>query len=137
MAHDKWLIFGGFLVIRNTSRARDFFHQWLKHCEDEVLLTDIPSRLPFPGGYVKHIHDQSVLSVLSLKHPGLIKRFSLDDYLLKNFVVWHHRKPGIIGDDSLYEYRSLAPYYAKAKEMSLFEKFFYNNIILKIIWKYI
>ncbi len=131
------LVFANFLVIRNTPESHKFITQWVRLCEDEMLLTNTPTKLPASSKYRTHLHDQSILSVLAAKYPEVVMRKPYEDYLLTKYAVWHHRKPGVAADDPLYEQRSLIPYYGKKKEMPLIEKFFYNFYIFKIIRKYL
>ena len=67
-----------FLIFRNSPVSRLFVQDWLHACRDPRILTDIPNVLgqeDYPT-FVKHVHDQSVLSVL-FKKAGFVP-FDLD-----------------------------------------------------------
>jgi hypothetical protein len=60
----------GFQIYRNSSEARAFADELLVSSADPRVLTDIPNTMGlenFPE-FVDHRHDQSVLSILALRH---------------------------------------------------------------------
>ncbi len=60
----------GFQVYRNGPEARSFVNEWLTACADPRILTDAPNvmgRDNLPE-FLDHRHDQSVLTILALKH---------------------------------------------------------------------
>ena len=58
------------LVFIQNERSLDFAREFLRYCEDPAILTDVPntSGLPDLDGFLDHRHDQSVLSVLAVRH---------------------------------------------------------------------
>ncbi len=61
---------GSPVLLRNCETSRAFVAEWLSWCEDERILTDIPNTCGMPDidGFKDHRHDQSVLSLLAVKH---------------------------------------------------------------------
>lgn len=55
--------------IRNK-RNLEFVEEWLSYCEDPRILTDMPNTLGYRNypEFIDHRHDQSVLSILTLRH---------------------------------------------------------------------
>jgi hypothetical protein len=60
---------GSYLVFKNNDFARNFVSEWLDFCQNEEILTDTPNKFGdnYPG-YYDHRHDQSILSLLAIKH---------------------------------------------------------------------
>ena len=58
---NKTQLEGNFILLRNNAMVRNFAHQWLKYCEDPLLLTDIPN-------FKEHHHDQAVLTAVYYKN---------------------------------------------------------------------
>lgn len=56
---------GAFIIAEKTNFSTMFFQHYLKYCEDEQLLTDLPSIVPNYPEFNQHRHDQSIFSVLS------------------------------------------------------------------------
>ena len=61
---DRWQYAAGLLVIRKTPGAVGFIEQWEHGMSHYELLNDRPSVLPNHNGFVYHLHDQSILSLL-------------------------------------------------------------------------
>jgi hypothetical protein len=61
---------GTFLVCRKTDAARAFVAEWLAYAEDRRILTDAPNECGLPDypEFQAHRHDQSILSLLAVKH---------------------------------------------------------------------
>ncbi len=57
-----------FSVWRGTDRARAFVNEWLKWCENFQVVSDAPSTTPNKPDFKDHRHDQSVASLLAIKH---------------------------------------------------------------------
>jgi len=51
-----------------SSYALKFLDEWISYCENEHLLTDIPSKVPNYPEFRAHQHDQSIFSLLVKKH---------------------------------------------------------------------
>jgi hypothetical protein len=63
-------VVGGYLVIKKNSFSVRFVKEWLKYSQDSRLITDEDtSRIyaNFPE-FIDHRHDQSILSLLAIKH---------------------------------------------------------------------
>ncbi len=69
-AHDGQHVEANFLVLQVNDKSIAFVQEYLKFCEDPLILTDIPSTCPEPEltEFIGHLHDQSVLSILAAKH---------------------------------------------------------------------
>lgn len=67
---NNFQVWAGFMVVRNSPRSRAFMEEWLQGCQDERIVTDAPNvsgYANFPD-FVDHRFDQSVLSLLAVKH---------------------------------------------------------------------
>lgn len=62
-----------FMVFRNSETARAFVTEWLRCCEDESLLTDIPSKAEEYPEFKENRHDQAILTLLSYKNHNLVQ----------------------------------------------------------------
>lgn len=60
----------GFIALKKTDFNILLLQEWLKFCEDERCLTDIPNQSGKENfaEFVDHRHDQSILSLLQLKY---------------------------------------------------------------------
>jgi hypothetical protein len=58
------------MVCRNTPLARNFIEEWLAYARDPRILTDLPNTQGLPNypDFRDHRHDQSILSLLAMKH---------------------------------------------------------------------
>jgi hypothetical protein len=68
--HESEQIDAAHVLFRNCETSRAFVAEWLSWCEDERILTDTPNTcgLPDTAGFREHRWDQSVLSLLAVKH---------------------------------------------------------------------
>lgn len=74
---DKDQLESNFILLRNNAMVRGFVDQWLKYCEDPMLLTDIKSPDEYPD-FKDHRHDQAILTALYYKYNlSLAYDFSL------------------------------------------------------------
>ena len=66
---DAGQLMGGFMILQNNARARDFVNKWLAAMSDERVLTDAPNRAGEPNfsEFREHRHDQSVLGILATR----------------------------------------------------------------------
>lgn len=57
-------------VWQNTPQAIAFLEDWLKYCCDERILTDMPNTQGLPNYpmFIDHRHDQTVFSLMAIKH---------------------------------------------------------------------
>ena len=63
----------GITAVKNNQVGRDFIGEYLQWCQDPIVIKDSPNSLGlanFPG-YVRHMYDQAVLTILKEKH-GLV-----------------------------------------------------------------
>ena len=60
----------GFIMIKKSNLAMDFFRDLYQFCQDERILTDMENRMGFPDydGFIAHRHDQSVFSLLTKRY---------------------------------------------------------------------
>lgn len=58
-----------YIILENNEFTKKFTSEWLEICQNEDILTDTPNRFGdnYPG-YYDHRHDQSILSLLAIKH---------------------------------------------------------------------
>jgi hypothetical protein len=69
-------LMGGFSIFIKNERNIKFVKEWLDYCCNKFIITDIPNvcgLANFPG-FRAHRHDQSVLSILGVKHKIEIYR---------------------------------------------------------------
>jgi hypothetical protein len=59
---------GAVLLFKKCPRTVDLVQRWLALCERPELITDAPSRAPNDPAFQDHRHDQSILTLLLLKH---------------------------------------------------------------------
>ncbi|MBD2865605.1 hypothetical protein [Paenibacillus oceani] len=91
---DAQQLMGSFSLYLNNDRSRKFVQQWLDYCCNEQIVTDRPNRCGLPNlpEFQDHRHDQSVLSLLAVKHKIEIFRSPSQQgnrYKMKSF-----RHPG-------------------------------------------
>lgn len=68
--HESEQVNGAPVLLFNCKASRAFVAEWLSWCEDERILTDMQNVCGMPNleGFREHRHDQSVLSLLAVKH---------------------------------------------------------------------
>jgi hypothetical protein len=92
-----------FSLWRKSTFSLNFASEWLQHCTDPRLITDLPNQLgeANPPGFMEHRHDQSVFSVLSKKHglpvfrdPSQFGNGVLDDFPNSTYpqLIVHSRR---------------------------------------------
>jgi hypothetical protein len=80
-----------YLILINNKENRDFVKKWLEYCEDERILTDIPSTLGKElQEFEDHRHEQAVLSLLA-------SRYSADQVIVtpverSRYIINYNRK---------------------------------------------
>lgn len=79
------------IIMRNNKQTRQFVETWLKWCKKESAIIDSPSKTAERVEFLEHRHDQSILSLLLLKHRNII-RFSALPISLKQEYFNHHRR---------------------------------------------
>jgi hypothetical protein len=80
---------GGFFMVRNTPRSREFVRQWEHYCADEKSITAILSELPNHPEFIRHLHDESILGILAYLHRDYVKILHNED--LKPYFNLHSR----------------------------------------------
>lgn len=70
---DKYIngnqINGSYMLVRKTKFTKDFFEEYISFCQDEDIITDSSNKLGDNySGFREHRHDQSICSLLSIKH---------------------------------------------------------------------
>ena len=58
---------GGIFLIKKDAKGERFVREWLRACEDEQLISDLPSLTPNHESFQGHRHDQAIYSVLVFK----------------------------------------------------------------------
>jgi hypothetical protein len=99
---------GAYSVWQKNAKTMSFVEEYLSYCQNINIISDLPSITgPNPPMFKDHRHDQSVLSLLAIKHDlplfpepsewGNRHRKPTDPY---HQIFWHHRcvafgrKPG-------------------------------------------
>ena len=59
---------GSYILLKKNDYTVDFFKEYLFWCEKDELITDMPSSAPNHPDFKDHRHDQSILSILAIKH---------------------------------------------------------------------
>lgn len=68
--HEAQMLDASLVVFRKTERSLAFVRAWRSHCSDARIVTDdanVCGKDNLPG-FIDHRHDQSVLSLLALRH---------------------------------------------------------------------
>jgi hypothetical protein len=92
---DKKQLEGGFLLLRNNPKTRAFIEKWLNHCEDEDLLTDIPSKGGEYPDFLDHRHDQAVLTALYYQNPEQYHLYDPYPARVNAFCVTRRHNPDV------------------------------------------
>ncbi len=59
----------GIIVVKNTLRSRCIVEEWMNYCTDRRIVTDDENTCSVNyEGFIDHRHDQSILSILKIKH---------------------------------------------------------------------
>ncbi len=63
-------LMAGIQIYRNCREARSFLAEWFDAATDERVLTDMPNTMGLENleGFREHRHDQSILTILALRH---------------------------------------------------------------------
>ena len=97
-----------FQVYRKTTDSVSFVREWFDFCQNKRILIDVPNMCGLPNlpGFRDHRHDQSVLSLLAVKHNielfpdptqygGLIRRSFFNKKANYGTLLCHHRGKAI------------------------------------------
>jgi hypothetical protein len=92
-------LMGGFSIFMKNERSIKFVEEWLYYCCNKFIITDIPNvcgleNLP---DFLDHRHDQSVLSILDVKHNIEVfrdpsqwgNRFKIESFRVPNEFTNH------------------------------------------------
>lgn len=92
---DSEQITAAVVVCKNTPFARSFVHEWLTYAQDPRILTDLPNtqRLPNYPEFRDHRHDQSIMSLLCLKHDIPVLSDITQHGMPQNPYMIHTRNP--------------------------------------------
>jgi len=93
---------GSYVLAIKNDFTMSFFDEYVAHCEDADILTDAPNKLGSNlQGFKDHRHDQSVLSLMSIREKLLVAREPSEwgnNYMTTEYsypqIFSHHR--GII-----------------------------------------
>lgn len=67
--YDNEQCWAGFMCIRNCDKANSIIEQWLEHCKDERIISDIPNTLQDNHSiFRENRYDQTVLSLVLKKN---------------------------------------------------------------------
>jgi len=68
--HNLPFVDASVILVKVCKQSRDFMLEYQHHCENDQCLTDIPMdrNIQYPEYMGDHRHDQSILSILSLKY---------------------------------------------------------------------
>lgn len=69
-------LMGSFAIFLNNDKNRKFVREWLTYCCNENIVSDVPNQCGLKNlpKFKDHRHDQSVLSLLAVKHQIEIYR---------------------------------------------------------------
>lgn len=82
-------------VCKKTPFSVAFVNEWLKYCCDPRVLTDLPNtqKLPNYPEFKDHRHDQSIMSLLCIKHDTFLVKEDITQFSNANPYLIHHRNP--------------------------------------------
>lgn len=68
--HNSLQLTATFQLVQKSNFSLAFYEEYVKFCEDERILTDMPNECGLPNfdDFIDHRHDQSVLTNLQIKH---------------------------------------------------------------------
>jgi hypothetical protein len=99
--HDAAMIQASFIVIKKTKKAVDFAQEWLAYGENIQIIGELPNicgKPDFPN-FIGHRHDQSIASILRVKHqvpiyrnPSQLGNVHIADYPNSPYsqLLYHH-----------------------------------------------
>ena len=87
-------VWAPFMVFKNTPRARAFVQEWFDLCQIKDVLTDAPFDEEIQDEvFIRHLHDEVLISLVMAKKPHGIRVFSRKTLHKKYGVVNFHRHP--------------------------------------------
>lgn len=68
--HDAEMVQASFMLFKKTKKTIEFVEEWLSYCENIDIISDLRniSEQPNFEGFIHHVGDQSVVSILRVKH---------------------------------------------------------------------
>jgi len=83
--HNAIQVEAGIIVVKKTVRTMELISEWLKLCQDRVLISNDENKLGLPNleGFVFHRWDQSILSLCKIRR-GIFSDNSMRKYVLCN-----------------------------------------------------
>lgn len=82
-------------VCRKTPFAKAFLEEWLHYACDPRIITDLPNTQGKPNypEFRDHRHDQSIMSLLSIKHGTFCVRKDITQFSNPEPYIMHTRNP--------------------------------------------
>jgi len=82
-------------VCRKTPFSKAFVEEWLRYASDPRIITDIPNTQGMPNypEFKDHRHDQSIVSLLAIKHGTLCTSTDITQYSNPEPYIIHTRNP--------------------------------------------
>ncbi|NJO89540.1 MAG: hypothetical protein HC831_11770 [Chloroflexia bacterium] len=65
---DGIMVNGAISLWKKSDQNKIYLEEWLKWCRNPAVVTDLPSLTPNLTGFKDHRHDQSILSLMSIKY---------------------------------------------------------------------
>jgi len=92
--HEAHMLDASFLVLRNRGITPELVRQWQQYCSRAEVVTDQPNVCGLPNlpGFIDHRHDQSVLSLLAVRHG--VETFRPPSQLGNHMKQERYRVPG-------------------------------------------
>lgn len=69
---EKEQVVGGFIGVKKCNESNIFLNEFYNWCSNYNMLNDAPSISPNLPDFVEHRHDQSILSLLSIRHNIIV-----------------------------------------------------------------
>jgi hypothetical protein len=68
--HDAEMVQASFILFKKTKKTIQFVEEWLSYCENINIISDLPNISGKDNfeGFIHHVGDQSVVSILRIKH---------------------------------------------------------------------
>lgn len=118
-------IWGFFIIVKNTSKTRDFIKKWLDLCQNPDALTDKPfTPSEQDADFSYHQHDQSLLGPLVAQYPEGILIIRRNE-LRKKFNVFNFHRHS--------EQEWTSPLWIQAGFPKLVSDAFWNNWLFQFI----
>lgn len=82
-------------VCKKTPFSVEFVKEWLRYCSDPRILTDLPNTQGLSNypEFKDHRHDQSIMSLLCIKHDTFLVNEDITQFSNPNPYLIHHRNP--------------------------------------------